>query len=419
MTDTEPVPSTLYIFWPWREPPTEVEIEFALEATAERDDGSGGEDGDVLWVSSLTLEDSVVPILVWACRVDELPARNTLDDIHWNDEEREQLEQSRWLLGVETVLHPDDPIASYHRQLQLCRRICPQSPAVYDANAYRLRSGSLVDRMTSTGIPPRTSELFRIHAVDSGEEDGSCWLHTHGLARATFPDVEILQVPSSLFRAGAWLIRNFVDRYLGHELPDASTPFEVGHKISLAWRPWDEAVNELSADALGGLNDRIDDDDEHAGTRIVLVAGKRSGWFRKRWRPPLSVLKHVDRDGAIATVSHHETERMSQLARERWPELGMLFARHGRHEDWTFLVKLGYRVDGGEPHEREHLWFEVHEIVPDRLRGRLLNKPLQISHMNTDQEDWHDLEILTDWKIYSPLGEFTPENVRYVRPAEG
>ena len=95
----------------------------------------------------------------------------------------------------------------------------------------------------------------------------------------------------------------------------------------------------------------------------------------------------------------------------------MARARHGDAADWTFLVKLGYRVDGGDPHEREHLWFEVQEIAPNRLRGRLLNKPLQIAWLEEDQEDWHELDALTDWKIFSPLGEFSPENVRYVRGA--
>ena len=418
MIDLEPVPSTLYVFWPWKEPPTEVEIELALGSTAQRDEIPDSDDAETLWTMSFSLEGSPASVLVWACAVDERPAFSTFDDVHWSQEEREQVGRSRWLLGIETVLRADDPIAGYHRQLRLCRKVCPQSPAVYDANAYRLRSGSLVDLMTSTDIPPRTSELFRIHAVESTQEDGCGWLHTHGLARAAFPEVEILRVPSSLFHAGAWLIHNFIDRYLNDDvLPDAGKPFQVGHTLSLAWRPWDEAANELAGSAPGGPDDRLDDD-AHSGVRIVLVDSKRYGWIRKRWVPPLGVMKRIDSEGAIATISHGETLRMARLARERWPELGMLFARHGCHEGWTFLVKLGYRVDGGEPHEREHLWFEVQEIVPDRLRGRLLNRPLQISHMHEDEEGWHELEMLTDWKIYSPRGEFTPENVRYVRPVE-
>ena len=417
----DPPPSTLFVFWPWSEPPSETEIELRLGHQTERETAPDTEDGDVLWVIAFRVPGSQVPSLIWACAVDELPEVSESCDVHWDDDEWERAQQTRWLLGVETMLRSDAPLPDYHRQLRLCRQICPDAPAIFDASSFHLRSGSLVDRMTTTEIPPRSSELFWVHAIESddsvSDDARSCWIHTHGLARAGFPDVELLGISSSLARAGCWLSRNFVDRVLGGDLPPPRTPFDVGHEIQIAWIPCAEAIRGLAPDELGGAADR-DDEDEHDGRRIVLVDARPRGWLRKRWTPPLRVLERIDRDGAVASISHRETERMSRLARERWPELGMLFARHGKKSGWTFLVKLGYRIDGGESHQREHLWFELDEIVPDRLRGRLLNRPLQVSRLSEDEHCWHELEMLTDWKIFSPLGEFTPENVRYVRRSD-
>ena len=106
---------------PWPEPPTVVEIEYQLGDDFERDEAPDADSSEVLWVEALRLPEFRLPVLIWACAIDELPDTVDLGDVHWDDGEREKADTCKWLLGIETFLDPNSPIASYQRQLHLCR----------------------------------------------------------------------------------------------------------------------------------------------------------------------------------------------------------------------------------------------------------------------------------------------------------
>ena len=255
--------------------------------------------------------------------------------------EQDRAERARWLIGVETLLDPTDPLDSFHRQLRFCAALGAEVPAVYDACSYRTWPGSELQRLTSTKVPPRTDRLFAIHAVtaDEGKREQGCWLHTHGLSRAGCPEIDLLGMPVELCDAASTLINGVGDLLIGAPLPDPETPFEVGSGRTVACRPWPDAIRDMAPDALGGLQDREGDDNSHAGYRVVLVdAPDDRAPGAPRWQPPLDVVRHIDQQDGILFVSRRETERMAMLARERWAEFAMLFARH-REDGWQFLVK--------------------------------------------------------------------------------
>jgi hypothetical protein len=416
--DEELYPSTLFVFWPGREPPPQAEVRLNAGAMAERLRDYDPADWDLeeaLWSDSYGIEDYPAPLLTWAGRSEGLVSERDFGQACWNSGEEQRARESAWVVGVETLLCPRHPAATYQRQLQFGLTLCPGTPAVYDACSYKLRAGSEVQRLTSTDVPPRTTTLFSIHAIGPDEvpapPDHGHWLHTHGLNRANCPELELLDVPQELIYPASCLINGLADLLIDLELPPPGSPFRAGQDLWIAWRPWEKVVRERPRTALGGRDDR--EDEAHQGYRIVLVDPQPRGRRRKRWGPPLKALRRLNEDHSVLFITARETERMARLARERWPEFGMLFARHKR-DGWEFLVKLGYVVDGGEPHEREHLWFEVKEIVPDRVRAVLLNAPYYIERMRAGQEDWHGLDHLTDWSISTPLGTFNPETAEYL-----
>ena len=439
MRRDDPTPSTLFLFWPWSEPPTEVEVVLALEGFFQQERPDRADDsspptvvhestdfeasGGILWATSLRIPWSDTPLLVWASPIDRSPSTQDMQGLHWSGEERRAALGTHWVVGVEMVFDTRRALRSYHRQLRICRALCEDSPALYDSASHTLRSGSQMEQLTSTRIPPRTAELFGVHATCSQRSE-TCWVYTQGLARAGFPEVEIADIQEQQFPAASYLIHNFIDRYLDCELPPTGKPCEVGFSLNVTWRDWEDCLDDLPRDALEVLEERstvagsgeleAGDGDElepDSARRILLVDTRPRGWLRKRWKAPVEALRQIEENGTVACVSHAETERMARLARERWANFGMLYVRHREVKEWIFLVKLGYRVDAGAEDEREHLWFEVSELVPHAIQGRLLNCPLRIARLQQKDEDWHALELLTDWKIYSPLGEFTPENV--------
>jgi len=401
--DEEAPPSTLFVFWPYDSMPQQEEVRHNLEGLA-RPSGKEPE-GALLWADLFALEEHRWPAMIWPLLSSELDLDAELDQVAWgSDEERAKAEGARWLLGITLALDDQHPQSSYHLQLRLAAAAAPETPALFDACSMNMRSGTALERLTSTKVPPRTRELFTIHAVQSPSDDDDCWLHTHGLGRAELPDLELLGLPEELCSAGGHLLNGVADLFAGSAIPAPGESFFVGHGLELAWLPWSEGIAGYSGE-LGGRDDRSSSDEDHGGHRVILFSAAE---LAER-RPPLELLRRLDQDDGVLYVSKRETERMSLLARERWPVFGMLQARHKADEDFTFLVKLGYEIDGGSQDEREHLWFEVSGIAPDLVTAKLINRPLQVAALKEGDEGQHELERLTDWTIFSPFGAFDPE----------
>lgn len=399
-------PSTLFLFWSEDEPPALDELRFRVA-----DDGEPDEEPDQdhhtdwFWSQMFRHYQSDCPILVWACRRSEGLLFHS-GAIRWRDaEEQRRALACEWLIGVETLLDPRAPHESYQRQLRFGLLLCPESPAVYDASSLRLRPGKAAELLAQSETPPRSAELFTTHAVGPAPDDSGCWVHSHGLRRASCPDIDLLAVPEDLCEAGALLIAGAAELLIAGGRPEAGRPFEVGPRLEVSWRPW-RSVVEGRPGLLGGADDRRGAGNDHAGERIVLLAPRAPEGADPLSSRPLAALAALARPRGALLLPRAETARMARLARERWPIFGMLFARGSRDPGWSFFVKLAYSSPRAAA---EHLWFRVEDIKPDRLRATLVNEPLELDVLEDGDESWHPLERLTDWLIRCPLGLFEPE----------
>ena len=333
--------------------------------------------------------------------------------------EADSIDRVRWILAVDACLDHRDPMASYNEQLRLCRSLSEDVLGLYDGSSFKFFTRRELLRLTEMKVPPRIENLISVHAVSAGKsiENNGFWMHTHGLHRAGRPEIDLVGVPDELYAAGATLINAAADLIVGSESsPAAGEAFGVAFGGKVAWLPWDEAVANMPARTLGGARDRRDG--LHGGHRFVLTdpKGVRSS---SNWFPPIDLLERLDRESAVPYRSRRETERMATIAKDAWPEFAMLLSKHNAR--WRFIVKLGFPASPQGPdsgvlersdHDREHLWFEVKEIVPDRVRGVLLSEPVGSGKLVRGEEAWHELDALTDWTIATPLGVFSPEDVQ-------
>ena len=54
---------------------------------------------------------------------------------------------------------------------------------------------------------------------------------------------------------------------------------------------------------------------------------------------------------------------MSDRARATYPRMRQIAVELSEAGiDLPMIVKLGYRIDGGKEKDREHMWFEVHDL---------------------------------------------------------
>lgn len=384
--------SIVYAFWPHAEPPTETEVGLRL-AGEEALDGpsgglpqSGGAPPGVLWEAAWHVRGDDAPTAVFAARSEHLPPGPLLlaDPA---------IERGPWVVAGVTRLGREDPFASFQSQLRTLLRVCPDARGFLDAPSMRVLDPDTARRLTK--LPLRIEEVAQIHCVFGTAAREGLWLHSHGVERLGLPDVEMLRVPPSHAEAAGCLLNEFVERYLPcGELPPEGEPVELVFGAPLAWRRVEHEFGPPTS--LGGRRDRSRG--SHGGRRIALTAPRRGR--RGRWGPPMAALRARARDHAILNLHADHVDRMAKRARRCWDEFGMLFVDHRESPDWSFTVNLGLRTPDTD--HREDLWFEVLEIRPGRLRGRLLSKPVERLDLATGTEDWYDLGDLVDWRVFGP-----------------
>ena len=327
------------------------------------------------------------------------------DDL--SDSEREAAKTAHVALEAEMEL-PEPLLESYRDQLRLLHHVAPDAIAVHDRSSFRWQARSWWIDALEVRTPPSPDNLFTIHAVS--DEDGSVWLHTHGLGRGGSIELEVLGATREQAGGLGSLLRHAALLMLENGTPDPVTEFEVGHEMEVCWRPWEEVVGERDADALGGRSDR--DDPEHTGARGVLsMPGER---FRS-----VAELTPVLDDNPVFWVSNMETRRMEMLAVERFPAFRELVQRFSGADGWGFAAKIGYRIDPEEDGDiddlpSEHLWFDVHGIDGVEIDATLLNEPYNIERMHAGDRGMHPVDQLSDWNVYSPWGSAGPDRVGLV-----
>ena len=318
----------------------------------------------------------------------------------------EAIEGSHHTLILETRLG-ENVLEDFHATLRYVDAMAPETVALHDVAACTFWPGTWLRSSAAASVPPPPSSLFTVHAV-ADPDDPSAWLHSHGLMRCGSIELELLDVPRE--HSGlmcSTLLNVAAAMFIEQGVPPPGDPFLVGQDLDLVWLPWEEALTKVSDKLGGGWEDR-DDDHNLASGVLFAPAVKRLGLFRGRERNP-SVHLELLQGNPLLYHSAMETRRMSMLAKETFPTLRRLVERFGSDEDWGFLAKLGYTVDDGE--NSEHLWFEVHAIANGQIEGTLLNQPYAVSRLSEGDRGWHPPDLLSDWMVNTPHGQFGPSSV--------
>lgn len=347
------------------------------------------------------------------------------------EESLEQATQSPHYLDVST-LFCDNPMISFLFQLKVLHTLVPDSGLVIDFSSLRLLSPHWLKMSAETSIPPSPNYLYIIHAVYDEKENGDTqyWMHTHGLHRCGSMELELVNIKN-----GAQQMHNLINTaanlfIMEHHKENES--FRVGYDglgINICWLRWEEALSEFPEDVLGGRRDREEEDGSynvHSEPSGILFAVEESNLISPE------IYASTLADNPIFFIRNDETLRMSALAKERFQMfkdtfdkygvkeeekksfLGKLFGKKKEEEsEWRFLVKLGLTTDDAkEATDKEHLWYEVQSVEGETVTGKLLNQPYWIAGLNEgDVKSYPIKEVLTDWVIYGPEAEYTPDSI--------
>jgi uncharacterized protein YegJ (DUF2314 family) len=287
--------------------------------------------------------------------------------------------------------------------------------AIVDFCTERVLSGVWAKITAESKIPPSYDYVYSIQAIS--DEDGGVWLHTHGLNRCGSIEVEILQSRKDTYKNHYYILQTIAKRAISDGgFVDEEEAFWIGRmnngeSLVATWISWPIATSSYkNKDILGGIKDRVEGHKFNTGIVYIYLSEED---YNKRKYTHVSAVDEEISDNLLMMFTTEETLHMSSLAKERikYFEDAINNAENEIHG----LMKMGLLVDeeyqNEEKDNREHIWFEVIEINGTKIRGILTQEPYYIKNLEANSEMELDIEDLTDWILYTPDNQITPDSV--------
>ncbi len=313
-------------------------------------------------------------------------------------------------LTVEMRFH-EDAQAGLHLQLKVLTAMVPEALAVVDFSRERVLSPIWAKMAAASQVDPGLDYLFAVQAVYEG---GPVWLHSHGLARCGFPELEALNVPKEKVQMVGEMVVSLAEQVIDRGgFPEEDKPVMVS-KLSeddalvVSWRRWERCMQDYPKGTLGLEGDR---GEGHNGPSGVLSFYETPEDMERGRRTPLGEFDPERYQHPMQLLTTRETERMQALAVERLEWLRQGFAQ----SEAKSIVKMGLDQDTGREEEddfyngKEHIWFELKELREHSLVGSLINEPYFISGLHEGDELEVELDRLTDWRLYRDGRQITPD----------
>jgi hypothetical protein len=351
-----------------------------------------------------------------AANRDGLPITDVVIDhmLALAEEEKALARRGRAAIAVSVTARKADVLRDRKRLLcWLSALMQPDGAVAVDTGSTLLWSQAMLDDELAHDADLDIEALYAIHAVQEGGTANrvSC-LHTHGLEELGAFDVDILRPSPTLVANCGDPIRALAFAALEGRVAPATDSFDLAYPGGAVRLVPIDRFHEEAAPEHRGLRDA---DVAHSGRRSVVCDPARGLLSRWRSRPaPSRYLSELGDQGMIIPFSTAVTELMADRARQTLAVFERLRAEFESLK-LPCVVKLGFEVAGGGSTDREHLWFEVHQITRDKIEATLANTPHSVPHLTAGQRGEHGLERLTDWRIMSPEGPMTPRNIGAAR----
>lgn len=413
--EARPEPSNFIALWPLRNMPTLKEVTSALNRQFGHPlralDIDMPPDRAVQWAQVLDRGDGRMPLIVWCEPMRPLP-KETIDFIGAG--------HIKWVIGVETILDPNDPLSDFMSVLRALGRGIAQSPAILNVNTECWHVRSELDEVILPDVPgPDETILWVTHAISPKEDDDArLWVYTKGLRRCGLPELEMLDVPLEFGRSAAAIVNHLAPLLIEDGMPEPGEQLEIGREMRIVLQPWRIAAKGLAGDVPGGENNRVDHTDHpQSAPSAAVCAAEQSA--DGRWVWPEAAVRRVASGETALYFSGRATQRLAGTARSTWSELKDAFNAvpeslrlDNEKRRAAFLICAAFTAgtarDAENPDPREHLWFEALRFENDRVEGRLQNAPSVATHLRHGEVVWIDRETLTDWAVLTEHGRVGP-----------
>ena len=343
------------------------------------------------------------------------PPKELIDlDVHLSEKERQQVRSAGSIVTFSVDTRRKHVLRARKLLLRFLRAgMGDLGLAAMDHEAQRFWSRAALDEELSHDADLDIEGMFALHAVTGEESEEVTWLHSHGLAEMGFLDFDVVN-PAEELLGPAWdMLRAIALMIVEGELGRATARITLAHPGGDVRSVTAAEFMRKADPAFAALRD--DPDRQHEADRVVLCepVGRFLGRWLGRVRPSKFLSGPIE-EGSVIMFSHEASDLMARRARNTFG----LFCRI-REELAEFklpvLVKIAYRVDGGDEQDLEHLWFEVHEVLEDAVDATLINEPHHIARMEAGQRGRHPVASMSDWQILTPAGTINPRRTTALR----
>lgn len=304
-------------------------------------------------------------------------------------------------LAITTSMTFEDSLKSYHFQIKLIHCILPNKAAVIDLNTERILSPEWVSFAAGLPVSPGPNYLFSINVVP---QKNSVWIHTHGLNRCGFIELEILDVPLNKVDLYASVLNIAANRALSdNNLSSEGQPFEItkfddSESFEIAWKPFKTALKDYSSD-IPGANETRTKEHNFMNAAIYYYDHSSSDLVK------LTELENIELDRAYIKLSDAETDRMCTLAQGTIPALKKACSLE--HAKALVKIKLAAADDTGV--NNEHIWATVDKITDDSVYCSLIQNSLYAQDISENDKIKTDLRNITDWAVTINNNRVTPD----------
>jgi hypothetical protein len=415
-------PTNLIALWPDEQPPSRMEVLTALASVAGTSikvlEELGERSEEFEWAVIIHVPGFDRPLAVWT------EAARPMS--------REELQVSGgvrcpWVVGIEGVLEPSDPLRDYTGLMRLMLLSLPDAPAVLDVSTNRWTSRASLEAMFEREeVEPPADLLWVVEARRRADEDESgCWMRTRGLARCGRPELEMLGVPGPHADTAADVLSGMAAMLFEAEPPDPGMPWQIGHGLSVCLVPWADLEADVRDELVGGPADRCDEDPAPSAVVCdVRGAGGACGHADADGPDltrlhPVRIFARLEGDEACGLYwTERATRRQADLARAGWDQFATAWAamrRSGAFDEErppaVFGLKAGFPIVDRPELNHEHVWFRVRGFEDEGVRAELVNHPVHDVGLRPGEEILVGPERVADWMVVTRFGSFGPADV--------
>lgn len=262
-----------------------------------------------------------------------------------------------------------------------------------DVTAFKIHSPLDVEEITELDFDIR--DHITIHAMETGDEAGPMWVHTHGMAKFGQLDVEMFNIGEDDLAAAETFFHELCTDLAFGQGPQARQTISTSVGMSFTLLPAEEGRTNLRG---------IDPEtfQGHVSDFLTVVSPER------RHSMAEILVQYRER---FEEESEEEAKALKSVADRLLPLFKARFQRKGLMEPLGFVVRAPFEVhpegEQGDV-EEEQLWVEILQWDEEGLIGRLVDggqlttEWRKGSHVEVDDSQINALAVTREGRTLDP-----------------